>query len=161
MMPDRTSFADSLALALAAAKPAQEVNELLRRVLMSEPSDWQSDEQHLVRRISERIDAVAGHEERVLVLARDVQRLLEGASSTHAVTLLLDLIVDRERSLAVLQKYDQDTISRTSLLSFVAEQHWPDAVRHRIIALTPPEFRILIAALAETDIEQLEALLTS
>jgi hypothetical protein len=34
-------------------------------------------------------------------------------------------------------------------------------VRHRIIALTPPEFRILIAALAETDIEQLEALLTS
>jgi hypothetical protein len=155
------TFAHGLGAALAAPEPTQQVNDFLRRVLMTEAPAWESDEQRLVRGVSERVDAVSGDASRLLDLARDVHHLLEDASSNEGIRLLLELIAERERVLGVLRKYVQGTITRTGFLSFVAEQHWPEIVRRRVAALSAADVASLVRALEEADIAQLEALLVA
>lgn len=159
IVPDRVSFARGLGAALAAPDPAQGVNDLLRDVLTTEPVGWESDEQRLVRGISERVDVASGDADRLLPLARNVQALLDDASSNDAVELLLELIAERERVLGILRKYAQGTITQTGFLSFVAEQRWPESVRRRVAALSPADISSLVKALEESDIPQLEAFL--
>lgn len=161
MVPDRMSLARELGAALAAPKPARLVNDLLRGVLTIEPVAWESDEQRLIRSISERVNAAGGDGTRLLMLARDVHSLLEGASSNEAVELLLELIAERERVLGVIRKHVQGTITRTAFLSFVAEQPWPERVRRRMAALSPADIARLATALEEGDVARLEASLVA
>lgn len=156
-VPDRMAFARDLGAALAALEPAQRVNDLLRGVLTTEPVARESDEQRLVRSISERVDVASGDAARLLTLARNVQTLLDHASSNEAVELLLELITERERVAGIIRKYAQGTITRASFLSFVAEQRWPESVRRRVTALSPAEIASLATALEESDITELEA----
>lgn len=158
-LPDRMSFARGLGAALAASEPVQRVNDLLRRVLTTEPGAWESNEQRLVRGVSERVDAVSGDADRLLVLARDVRHLLEDASSDDAVEFLLELTAERERVVGVIRKYAEGTISRSGFLSFVGEQRWPEVIRRRVAVLTAADLTDLMTALEEADVAQLEALL--
>ena len=161
MVPDRKAFARGLGAALAAPEPAQRVNDLLRDVLTTEPVTWESDEQRLIRSISERVDVASGDAARLLTLARNVQTLLDEASSNDAVELLLELIAERERVLGIIRKHVQGTINRTAFLSFVAEQHWPESVRRRVAALSPADIASLATALDEGDITLLEVSLVA
>ncbi len=157
MIPsDRMSFACDLRAALAVPEPVQGVNDLLRRVLTSEFATWESDEQRLVREIAERLDTASGEATRLLVLARDVGILLDQASSNLGVERLLELIAERHRVLVVLRKYAEGTISRTSFLSFIAEQQWPELVRRRMAELSTSEIANVMQALAQSDISKLE-----
>lgn len=159
--PDRMSFARGLGAALAAPEPVQRVNHLLRDVLTPEPAAWESDEQRLVRGIAERIDTASGDTKRLLVLARDVEHLLEEASSNHGVNLLLELIAERQRALTVMRKYAEGTISRTSFLSYIGEQRWPDSVRRRMAEVSAADLPNVISALEQSDIMQLEDIFTT
>lgn len=161
MVPDRMTFARGLGAALTAPEPAQRVNDLLRGVLTTEPLAWESEDQRLVRGISERVDVASGDATRLLTLARNVQSLLDDASSNEAVELLLELIAERERVLRILRKYAEGTLTRTSLLAFVAEQRWPESVRRRVTALSSADIVRLATALEEGDITQLEASLVA
>lgn len=158
-LSDRTSFSHSLEAALAASEPVQRVNDLLRRVLALEPVPWESDEQRLVRGVAERIDTASGDANRLVVLARDVEHLLDQASSNDSVEILLELIAERQRVMIVMRKYAEGTISRTSLLSFVGEQRWPDSVRRRVAELSADDLANVMKALEESDIVQLEKIL--
>ena len=158
-LPDRMHFAQGLGAALAAPKPAQRVSDLLRRVLTTEPDTWESEEQRLVRATSERMDVASGDTERLLLLARGIRHLLSEASSNHAVELLLELTVERERVMGVICKHAEGTIGRTSFLSFIGEQRWPDLLRRRVAALTMAELADLRTALEEVNVAQLEDLL--
>ncbi|MCC6930037.1 MAG: hypothetical protein IT359_13725 [Gemmatimonadaceae bacterium] len=133
------------------------MNDLLRGVLTIDPGVWESDDQRLVRSISERVDVASGDDTRLLTLARDVRSLLDEASSNEAVELLLELIAERERVLGIIRKYAQGEITRTSFLSFVAEQRWPESVRHRMSALSAAGVMSLATALEAGDITQIEA----
>jgi len=161
MMPDRPTLARGLGAALAAPEPAQRVNDFLRAVLTTEPVAWESDEQRLMRHISERVDVASGDAGRLVSLAQNVQGLLNAASSNEAVELLLELVVERERVLGILRKYAQGTISRTGFLSFVTEQRWPEPVRHRVAALSPADVEGVVTALEQSDIARLESLLVA
>lgn len=159
-LPDRMSFARGLGAALAAPEPVQEVSRLLHHVLATEPVGWEPDEQRLVRGIAERLDTASGDANRLLVLARDVERLLDHASSNEGVELLLELIAERQRLLAVMRKCAEGTISRTGFLSFIGEQRWPDMVRRRMAALPQASLASVMRALEQSDIVELEAILT-
>jgi hypothetical protein len=161
MLPNRRVFAKGLGAALAAPEPARSVNDLLRDVLTVEPLAWDSDEQRLVRALSERIDVASGDEARLLPLARNVLALLDAASSNEAVAMLLEFIADRERVTDVIRKYCDGRLTRLSFLSFVAEQRWPGGVRQRVAALTSADAIALITALEINDVAHLEAVLTS
>lgn len=161
MVPDRMAFARGLGAALSAPKPAQRVKDLLRGVLTTEPVAWESEDQRLVRGISERMDVASGDAIRLVTLARSVQSLLDNASSNEAVELLLELIAERERVLRILRKYAEGTITRTGFLSFVAEQRWPASVRRCVTALSSADIASLATALQAGDIPQLEASLVA
>lgn len=161
MVPDRAAFAHDLGAALAAPEPAQRIQDLLLSVLTIEPAASESDEQQLVRVITERVDAAGGDATRRLALARDVQSLLVGASSIEAVALLLEVVAERERVLGVLCKYVHGMISRTGFLSFIAEQRWPESIRQRMAALPRGDIAGLLSALEASNIAQLESALTS
>ena len=160
-VPDRAAFAHGLGAALAAPEPAQRVHDLLYSVLTAEPAAWESDEQRLVRTISERVDVANGDTTRLLALARNVQVLLDNASSLETVALLLEFIAERERLVGILRKYVQGMISRAGFLSFVTEQRWPESVRHRVTALSAADIVDLTTALEQSDIAQLETALVS
>jgi len=155
-VPDRTAFARGLGAALAAPEAAQHVNDLLRGVLTTEPAAWESEEQRLVRSISERVDVASGDVTRLLRLARNIHTLVEDASSNRTVELLLELIAERERVLGIIRKHAQGTITRTGFLSFVAEQRWPESVRRRVAALSQADIASLATALEDGDITKLE-----
>lgn len=159
MVPDRMAFARGLGAALAAPHPMPRVINLVNEVLSKEPVAWESEEQRLVRRVSERLDVASGDETQLLPLARNVHALLDDASSSEAVILLLELIAQRARVLGIFRKLAQGTISRTSLLSFVSEQRWPASVRRRVAALSPAGVAGLAIALEEVDINRIEGLL--
>ncbi|MFN2637434.1 MAG: hypothetical protein ABR585_10440 [Gemmatimonadaceae bacterium] len=158
-MPHRSTFARGLGAALAAPEPAHRVKDLLRAVLTTEPVAWESDEQRLMHHVSERVDVASGDPGRLVSLAQNVQGLLKTASSNDSVELLLELVAERERVLGILRKYAQGTISRTAFLSFLAEQHWPELVRHRVAALSPADIEGLMTALEQSNIARLETLL--
>ncbi len=160
MTPDRATLARDLGMALATPKPAERINALLRAVLTAEPVASEPKEQRLMRSISERLDVASGEANRLLPLAQNVQALLDAACSNEAVELLVELIAERERVLDVLRKYAQGMITRTSFLSFIAEQRWPERVRQRIIMLSPTEIESMTKALEERNMMYLEALLT-
>jgi hypothetical protein len=160
-LPDWKAFAHDLGAALAAPEPEQRLNDLLFRVLATEPSGWESDEQRLVRVIAGRVDAADAGSMRRLALARNVQALLDNASSIDAVVLLLELVAERERVLGVLHKHLHGTVSRTGLLSFIAEQRWPESVRQRVAALTESDIAGLLSSLEMNNIGQLETALAS
>lgn len=158
-IPGRAELASDLRAALSSPEPAKRVTALLRQLLATEPSMSHSEEQQLVRRIGERVDVAAGDDARLLAVARDVQTLLEGASSPEAVELLLELMAERERVSAVLRKYARGTISRTSFLSYLGEQRWPERIRRRVAVLSPNDVAELVRALEVGSSAQLEELL--
>ena len=160
-MPDRVTFARGLGAALAAPEPAQGVNDFLRAVLTTEPVVWESAEQRLMRSITERIDVASGDAARLVRLARNVQALLEAASSNEVVELLLELVAERERVHDIFRKYANGTITRTGFLSFIAEQRWPENLRRHIAALSAKDTEAVVHALDEGDIERLEALIAA
>lgn len=150
-VPERLAFARQLESALAAREPAREVAELLRSVFVTEwPPDDRSD-QWLVRKVAERIDAHTATGGGIIGLATDVQKLLSQASSDETVELLVDLVIERERFASVARKYLTRTISRTSFLSFVAEQSWPAVVRRRVSTLPDAELGELTNGLERQD----------
>lgn len=161
MMPNRAMFARGLGAALAAPKPAQSVNDFLRAVLTTEPVAWESDEQRLMRSISERIDVASGDPARLVPLSRNMLALLEVASSNEVVELLLELVAERERMHAIFGKYANGVITRTGFLSFIAEQRWPESLRRHIAALSSKDMESLVHALDEGDISRLEALIAA
>jgi len=150
-----------LEAALAASEPVQQVSELLLRVLTLERIAWESDEQRLLRGIAERIDTASGDARRLIVLARDVEHLLDQASSNDDVELLLELIAERQRVLIVMRKYTEGTISRTSFLSFAGEQRWPESVRRRVIELSEADLPNVMKALEKSDIKELKKIFTA
>jgi hypothetical protein len=160
-VPDRVALARGLGAALAAPEPAQRVNDVLRAVLTTEPVSLESDEQRLMRSISERIDVASGDASRLVLLARNVHALLDAASSNDVVELLFELVAERERVLGVLRKYAAAAITRTGFLSFIAEQRWPESVRRRIAALSPSDIEGVVNALQEGDITRLETLIVA
>ncbi|MBL8998762.1 MAG: hypothetical protein JNL44_15725 [Gemmatimonadetes bacterium] len=50
-------------------------------------------------------------------------------------------------------------MSRTQLLSFIAEQRWDSAVKDTLSGLSQPELMDLLEATGNVDIERLEQLL--
>jgi hypothetical protein len=148
-----------LGAALAAPEPAERVNDFLRAVLRTEPVALESTEQRLMRRISERIDVASGDASRLVLLARNVQALLDAASSNDVVELLLELVAERERVLGILRKYAAGLITRTGFLSFIADQRWPESVRRRIATLSLDDIDAVMNALDECDITRLETLI--
>ena len=104
MLPDRRTFAQSVGAALDAPEAVRRVNDVLRAVLTTEPIALESDEQRLVRRISERMDGTSGDATRLIELARNIHALVVDASSLDTIELLLEFIADRERVLDVLRK---------------------------------------------------------
>lgn len=160
MTVSRMEFAQSLKVALRAAEPEQEVRQLLRSVLVTEPAPWHSDEEFLVRHIAERLDAASSFGDQFLAISRDVLDLLETASSPASVESLLGVFAERDRFLGILGKHADGTISRTSFSSYVAEQSWPRELRHRITALSDDGLASLRSALESKDVRRLERLLT-
>ncbi len=160
-VPDRVGLARGLGAALAAPEPAQRVNDVLRAVLTTEPVASESDEQRLMRSVSERIDVASGDASRLVLLARNVHALLDAASSNDVVEVLLELVAERERVLGILRKYAAGTITRTGFLSFIAEQRWPESVRRCIAALSPGDIEGVVNALDEGDITRLETLIVA
>lgn len=158
-LPDRLAFVQQLGAALAAPQPASATRELLHRILTADLASWDADEQQFVRRITERLDATNGDSDRLVVFASDVQRLLSEASSNEIITLLIEVVAERRRALSIIRKLLNGTISRTSFLSFVSEQRWPDAVRRRIAALSPTDLAKLAIALDRADVSELETIL--
>lgn len=86
MTPDRMCFARDPGAALAAPDPARRVCALLRCVLTSESLACESDEQRLIRSITERIDAAGRDGTRLFRVARDVHSLLDGSGRRGAET---------------------------------------------------------------------------
>jgi len=161
MVPDRVTLAHNLGAALAALEPAQRVNDLLRAVLTTEAVAWESDEQRLMRSVSERVEIASGTASRLVPLARSVHALLDAASSSEMVRLLLELAADRERLVGILLTHVKGTITQASFLSFVAEQRWPESVRRRIASLSLRDVEDLMNALNEGDIARLECLIVA
>jgi hypothetical protein len=158
------TLARALGAALTAPAPAHEVTALLRGILTSEPTAWESDEQSLVRRVAGRLDTISDDKDRLLALARDLLHLLEDASSSDGVEALLEVFAERERFLSLMKKHADGIVSRTSLLSYVAEQRWPHQVRQRIAALAaadPSNLMNLMDALQTGDISWLEETLVA
>ena len=115
-VPDRKSFAGRLEAALLAPQPAQRVSSVIGEVLTEEPSVTESEDQRLVRRISERVNVASADSARLLRLARDVQDLLDGTSSAEAVERLLELVAERarvleDRSQARSRRHHSDQLS--------------------------------------------------
>ncbi len=160
-LPDPMFFSHGLGAALATPEPAQRVNELVRRVLTTEPAAWESDGHRLLRVIAERLDTVSEDPRRLLVLAQDVKHLIDHASSNDQIELLLELLAERERVLGVMRKYTEGVISRTGFLSFIREQRWPDVIRGRMAALSEIEFASVMKSLEQCDVIQLESILTA
>lgn len=161
MLPDRISFSQELGAALVAPKPVQRVNELLRCFLTTAPAPWESDDQRLLRTIVERLDTASGDPGRLLILAQDVKQLLDRASSSDQVELLLELFAERQRVLGVMRKHATGAITRAGFLSFIGEQRWSDVVRRRMAALSSVEFANVMDALEGSDVMRLETILTA
>lgn len=158
MPQDWKRFGEELEAALAAPDSPQAVRDLVRQVLVSEPPQDHGGGQ-LVRRLGERLDVVEGDPTRMVALAKDLTKLLRGASSEDAISLLLEVVAERERFLGVLSKHMDGTISRTGLLSFIAKQRWPQAVKRRAEGVTAMDAQSLREALRSRDFRQLERLL--
>lgn len=154
---NRQLFAKSLEEALASSSPVQRLTELLHCVLVSDPGPWESDDQQTIRGISERLDVESENGVR-LILAGDMQLLLANGSSNSSINDLSELIADRLRVIAVGRKYLNGDLTRTSFLSYVAEQRWPDRLRQRVAGLAPDEISTFVDALKQVDITQLEAI---
>ena len=154
---NRQSFARSLGEALASPSPAHRLTELLHCVLVSDPGPWESDDQQTIRGISERLDVESENGDR-LILAGDMQLLLANGSSNSSINDLSERIADRLRVIAVGRKYLDGDLTRTSFLSYVAEQRWPDRLRQRVAGLAPDEISTFVDALKQVDITQLEAI---
>jgi hypothetical protein len=92
----------------------------------------------------------------VVDVATDMQKLLAHATSDETVELLAELMIGRERMLATARQYFAGTLRRTSFLSFVAEQPWPDVVRQRVSTMPDAELRVLTVALERHDVPTLE-----
>jgi hypothetical protein len=160
MLPDRVTLAHNLGAALAAPESAQRVNDL-RAVLTTEAVALESDEQRLMRNVSERVDIASGTASRLVPLARSVHALLDAASSNDMVRLLLELVAERERLVGILLTHVKGTTTQTSFQSFVAEQRWPESVRRRIASLSLRDIEDLMNALNEGDIARLEGLIVA
>lgn len=158
-LPDKLAFVDQLGAALAAPRPAVAIRKLLRRILTEGVPSWDKGEQQFVRGLSERLDTVNSDEDRFVALARDIYRLLSKASSNEIVIFLLEVVAERRRALSVIRKFAHGYVSRTSFLSFVSEQKWPDFVRRRIVSLSPADLQSLAVALDTIDVPELENML--
>ncbi len=156
---DRRSFARSLGEGLSSPEPVRRVNELLRNAMVSDSTEWEVDDQRLVRAVAQRLDAVNGDTERFVGFARDIELLLDRASSNDSVELLLELMAERQRLAEIVRKYAAGHLSRTSFMSFVTEQRWPGQLRQRVGALSPDDLTKLVDALEQSDIARLEAAL--
>lgn len=156
---ERKRLQEDLGAALAAPNPASQVTEVIRQALVRDDDEWPVGEGQLEKRLVERLDAVVDDPERLLQLTSDLQQLLGDSSSDEEVELLLELVAERARAAAILKKYTAGIISRTSLLSYIAEQRWPDAIRHRIPMLSTEGLTQLTSALEDRDIPLLSRLL--
>jgi hypothetical protein len=58
-----------------------------------------------------------------------------------------------------MQKYFLGIVTRTSLLSFIAEQRWPQPIRQRMASLRNPDLARLLTALLEMDVRTIESIL--
>jgi hypothetical protein len=95
----------------------------------------------------------------IVDVATDMQQLLTRATSDEAVELLAELMIGRERMLAAARQYFAGTLRRSSFLSFLAEQPWPDVVRQRVSTMSDAELRVLTVALERHDVATLERVL--
>ncbi|HRN53037.1 MAG TPA: hypothetical protein PK788_06040 [Gemmatimonadaceae bacterium] len=149
-----------LGAALSDSTPAASVRRLLREAIVArdigtvreqalDGSWW----------LVERLDAIGDSDERLLEASRAVHRLLDTASSERSILSLRELVVDGTRLHQVLTRYFDGRVSRTQLLSFIAEQHWESAVKDTLCELSQPELRDLLDATGKVDIERLEQLL--
>jgi hypothetical protein len=127
--------------------------------MISDPPPWESDDDVVIRAISERLDFENEDGGRLTALAGDMQLLLANASSNGNIIDLAELVADRQRVIAVGRRYLSGDLTRTSFLSYVARQRWPDRLRQRIGTLTLEELSTLIEALHGVDVTRLEAIL--
>lgn len=159
MTPSVDAFGIALRSALASPEPVKRVQELLRDILTTEPAAGPPCEGEVVRRIAERMDASNGTARRLVALAKDVERLIEGSESCTNVETLFEVFVERERTAGIVSKFVNGPITRTGFLSFIAEQPWSSDIRARVAELSTDDLRVLAAALQEPDIKTVERLL--
>jgi hypothetical protein len=84
-------------------------------------------------------------------LAGDFHALLRDVAQSEAAESLLQVAADRERFLAIIEKYRGGIVSRTQFLSYVAEQRWPDAIRRRVASMPDAELTALRRAVSDRD----------
>jgi hypothetical protein len=156
---DRIRFGELLQKASTGSAAPNEVQKVLRGVLLSTPALSGSADDHLIRSVAERIDTVTSDPARLRSLAHDLGLLLMRSSSAEVAELLLEVVAERRRVLQVLERHSDGVVTRTGFLSFVSAQNWPKLVRTQVGALSDPGLEGFRAALNHLSVEQLEEVL--
>lgn len=151
------SFAGDLRSSLNADDPGSEITHLVRQIIASDPQIVESEEQAIVRSAAERLD-VSADGARLTRFATDVATLIEQSLSPNEVDLLLELIAERSRAVDIVRKYMDGRLTRTSYLSFLSSQRWPQTVKLRLQALNDEETVRLATALEDLDVDSIRSL---
>jgi hypothetical protein len=156
---DTIHFANELKSAAGLSDIAR-VRELVREVIANEELEIPVDDEGLILNVAQRIDAADQSPLEMLQLGHDLGRLmLEAASKLKGIDLI-PVIAERTRFASVLRKHLNGALSRTSVLSYLAEQRFPGILRERLRSLSDRDFGSLLLALEKLDIRSLEVLLT-
>lgn len=156
--PDREALACRIRAAKNGETAGVGLGELLDELLIQTlPED--TGERGLSIRVVERLDVVREDPARFLALADDLSTLLLEASTDQSAAELLELVAERGRTVEILDRHLGGTVSRTSLLSFISSQRWPQAVKRRFESETRDRPRELRKALVALDVPLLESLL--
>jgi hypothetical protein len=157
---DRAETAQWLRDAVSGRIPASALRDWIRAAMVGNAIQLDPDDAHLLGPLIERLDMVQDDDVALLELAADFHTLLAQPALENAVTLLLELVVDRARFLEILRKYDQGVIRRTQFLSYLSEQPWPQSVRARVATLSSNDVQSLRDALSSKDYRRVASFLT-
>lgn len=153
-------FSSRLGEALLHPTPAQAVRQLLREALLArERGTVQYHAYEHSWWFVERLDAIGDSDSRLLEASRAVHRLLRTASSERSIEMLREVVVESARLHQVLARHLDGRVSRTQLLSFLAEQSWGPDVKAALSRLSHTELEHLRDATGINDIAMLEQLL--
>ena len=143
---------------MTGADPFACVRRVVDRWIEEIPSGELETDQAVATKAAFRIDAVDSSSARFVDLAKDFGVLLSSCSAAD-VLLLADVVAESGRLLQVLDKYFEGTLTRTSFLSYVADQQFESMVKARLGILDDLGLRELRLALSGADPRKLRAIL--
>jgi hypothetical protein len=134
------------------------VSALLYPILLEVPAVAVDELRCVTIEVAMRIDTASGSPRDYCELAADLGALLEHVPLSDVLNLT-EAVVQRRRTSSLIEKHLSGVVSRTSLLSFVAEQRWPRHVKETVVLLDRGALQQLLDALSVLNLSVLRALL--